>query len=279
MCCCAYSALLKVRVFDYVIVPRKYSDYGTILFIGSYLSRLTFPLCYNFLHMLKNEKSSVFSEYIGESVDLAPLLGKGYNQWLPIVIVLLNITTLFNLHVRLSRVFKFKGVLRIQPKDDDPEVLEGREIISTARGLDERRIARSSDEISSGNAKNARDYLSKYKNRKNYQNDPQSETLLLNGTVPRTSDESYLKADNDLNDVVKSGGRKFGKDNSAASSIVGSAPTSSGFFGKFQGGWTKKNVARGVEDVPLRSAITEPVAPIVEQDVKGKRNVRNMFDD
>lgn len=60
MCLCAYSTMFKVRFFDYRLVPEHHTDEGSILFVGAYLCRLTFPLCYNFLNMASEEDDSVF---------------------------------------------------------------------------------------------------------------------------------------------------------------------------------------------------------------------------
>ncbi len=74
MCACTYSSLFKVKFLDYKLVPEHHSDEGSLLFVGSYLwfvcllykppfilsSRLTFPLSYNFLRMVKDEDNSIF---------------------------------------------------------------------------------------------------------------------------------------------------------------------------------------------------------------------------
>lgn len=62
MCVCTYSTLFKLKILDfYQMVPEHHTDEATLLFVGGYLwyiisyidsSRLTFPLCYNFLNMI-----------------------------------------------------------------------------------------------------------------------------------------------------------------------------------------------------------------------------------
>jgi hypothetical protein len=68
MCTCAYSTLFKVRFFDYKLVPRHQTDEGSILFVGAYLCRLTFPLCYNFLNMASDTEDSIFIEVSGQRI-------------------------------------------------------------------------------------------------------------------------------------------------------------------------------------------------------------------
>ena len=43
MCTCAYTTLMKMRLLNnYVLVPNHHTDEPTLLFIGSYLCRLTY---------------------------------------------------------------------------------------------------------------------------------------------------------------------------------------------------------------------------------------------
>lgn len=43
MCTCAYTTLMKMKLLNnYVLVPNHHTDEPTLLFIGSYLCRLTY---------------------------------------------------------------------------------------------------------------------------------------------------------------------------------------------------------------------------------------------
>jgi hypothetical protein len=57
MAICTYSSLAKLRIFKmYKLVPKN-SDERTLLFVGAYLCRLNFPMCFNYLNLV-NEKST-----------------------------------------------------------------------------------------------------------------------------------------------------------------------------------------------------------------------------
>lgn len=166
MCTIIYGTLFQVRVFDYRILPNHHSDSGSILFVGSYLCRLIFPISYNFLNLLRDQENSIFievnlhsfliSQYIGKSVNMAPLLGEQYNRWLPMLILLLSLITFFNLHGRLLRIFGIKDIF-YQPSPHDDEVVEGRRVIESARALEGRIRGRSSPAVSAHSK--AREYL------------------------------------------------------------------------------------------------------------------------
>ncbi|KAJ3180571.1 hypothetical protein HDU85_003974 [Gaertneriomyces sp. JEL0708] len=104
MCITAYSTLFQIRYFDNFVVPNHHTDANSLLFVGRYLCKLTFPLCYNFLNLVGDDET-VFVEYQGHAVQLTPLLGPTYNTWLPLLVLLFAILTLTHLHVKIARQF------------------------------------------------------------------------------------------------------------------------------------------------------------------------------
>lgn len=105
MCICTFLSLFKVKFFDYKLVGNHSTDTNSALWIGGYLCKLTFSLCYNFLRLVQDE-TSVFTRYQGRSASLTPLLGKGYNKWLPLAIFFISLITFFNSHGRILRKFE-----------------------------------------------------------------------------------------------------------------------------------------------------------------------------
>ncbi|TPX42249.1 hypothetical protein SeMB42_g05216 [Synchytrium endobioticum] len=140
MCSCAYTTLFKVQYFDYRLVPEHHTDDGSILFAAAYLCRLTFPLCYNFLKLIGDHDNSVFVMFLGESAELTPLLGEGYNTWLPEVILVFCVVTFFNLHGRILRLFRVKAYFYEEVDVHDERTKDGRTIIKDARSREERKI-------------------------------------------------------------------------------------------------------------------------------------------
>ncbi|KAJ3156197.1 hypothetical protein HDU86_003960 [Geranomyces michiganensis] len=185
MCTCAYSTLFKIKFMDYYLVPEHHTDEGSLMFIGSYLCKLTFPLCYNFLNMVEDEKS-VFIQYQGKAVSLTPILGDGYNKWLPEIVLIFAAITLFNLHGRILRLFKVQHFSYYDATTGPAaeNISEGRQIIDQARAMEERKRtggagtseARFGQDVGSSagrargtrgpRASNAREFLAKYKNAK-----------------------------------------------------------------------------------------------------------------
>ncbi|KAI8588706.1 LMBR1-like membrane protein-domain-containing protein [Geranomyces variabilis] len=187
MCTCAYSTLFKIKFMDYYLVPEHHTDEGSLMFIGSYLCKLTFPLCYNFLNMVEDEKS-VFIQYQGKAVSLTPLLGDGYNKWLPEIVLVFAAITLLNLHGRILRLCRIQHFSYYDATTGPAtaNINEGRQIIEQARAMEERKRtggggasdSRYGHDLGGGSsnaraggsrgprATNAKDFLAKYKNAK-----------------------------------------------------------------------------------------------------------------
>jgi hypothetical protein len=142
MCTCTYSTLLRIKIFDYYqMVPRHNTDQVSLLWVGSYLCKLTFPLCYNFLNMggvadgkkgkdgVDYSASPVFIQYFGPAVNLTPLLGQGYNDWVAFLVLIVCTLFLFNLHAKLLRLCGLTNYFYEPVKPTDRNVDDGRRIL------------------------------------------------------------------------------------------------------------------------------------------------------
>ncbi|KAJ3065069.1 LMBR1 domain-containing protein 2 [Podochytrium sp. JEL0797] len=142
MCTCAYSTLFRINLFDYyVIVPEHCTDEPSLLFVGGYLCRLTFPLCYNFLNMVGDDQNSVFIEFQGKAIDLTPLLGDGFNTWVPLLVLLFSLITYFDMFGRIAGICCIggRGFVKGREEGSNADAVEGRSVIAQARSVEERR--------------------------------------------------------------------------------------------------------------------------------------------
>ncbi|RUS20311.1 hypothetical protein BC937DRAFT_95500 [Endogone sp. FLAS-F59071] len=106
MCVCAYSSLLRLKVFNfYVLVPNHQTDELSLLWFAAYLCRLMAPLCHNYLNLASDQKSTsdtVF--YTMGKADLVPFLGSSFVSWFPVVILIPATLQLLNIQNRLLRL-------------------------------------------------------------------------------------------------------------------------------------------------------------------------------
>ncbi|KAI8809742.1 LMBR1-like membrane protein-domain-containing protein [Cladochytrium replicatum] len=230
MCTCAYSSLFR----------------GSLLFIAAYLCRLTFPLCYNFLNMVNDEEDSVFVKYQGKNVNLAPLLGEGYNRWLPMMIAIIAGVTLVNLHGKIMRLFKIKNYFYETIASNDADTEEGRTIIEQERSIEERKQNRGTYAYSShglnvssngsrgagagARSQTAKDYLAKYRSgaggagggwSSSPSNDGES---LLNSRPSMSSDTSEEGGGGNVGSMLGRGMSNLFKPSSSSGGVASSRP-------------------------------------------------------
>ncbi|KAG0052945.1 hypothetical protein BGZ83_001871 [Gryganskiella cystojenkinii] len=144
MCTCAYTTLMKMKLLNnYVLVPNHHTDEPTLLFIGSYLCRLTFPLVYNYLTIsaIGKEDSTVFAQYMGK-IDMVPFLGE-FNYYMPYLILVPTLITLFNVFAKMFAVCSISD--NFFDNDDDEggiggDVEEGQQVLKDARRGEERQL-------------------------------------------------------------------------------------------------------------------------------------------
>lgn len=118
MCTCTYSTLLRIRLFKrHALLDRQLTSQSSLFFYGSYCCRVTIPLSYNFISLLPTDlrNVSVFSRFLGSAIDLQPL-GKAFNDWLPLYILVPVLLTLVNV--------KRLGLAWLQDEDDETAVAD-----------------------------------------------------------------------------------------------------------------------------------------------------------
>ncbi|KAG8470134.1 hypothetical protein KFE25_008555 [Diacronema lutheri] len=120
MCCCVYFAFFRLKLFGlHALHSGQNSDYGTLLFNGTYMCRLAPALVYNYLNLLhephRADESGVSCAYLlgVGAMDVVPLFGSDYyNDLAPIAIILLCGCTYLNLFAHCgalcgSKTFQF----------------------------------------------------------------------------------------------------------------------------------------------------------------------------
>ncbi|XP_067951497.1 G-protein coupled receptor-associated protein LMBRD2-like isoform X2 [Watersipora subatra] len=219
LCVCAYRTVFKIRVFNYYhVAPAHQTDENSLLFSGMLLSRLTPPLCLNFLcliqldsHVTKEEdvEETTYTEIMGH-MDVISFISDGFNIYFPIAIVLLCIATTLRLGSRLLHCIGFEQFI-----DDDitQEIVdEGRNHVQREKvqmGREQARIQRRSDWENTLNRsqlgnrpcvplKEWNDYESCSSTRKNRQAPIHSQRTTSKKGGARTGDRMELLSDQDV---------------------------------------------------------------------------------
>lgn len=141
MIICIYVSLMQMSIFSsrYALLTDHHTDPPSLMFFAAFMSRIAYPLCYNFLTLSGNSNSSVFESFMG-GVNMVKIFGERFNLYVPILMSVVCFATLFNLTGKVLSVFGFENVFNERSKQNDLVVSEGRVIIDQARRIEEQNI-------------------------------------------------------------------------------------------------------------------------------------------
>merc|ERR1719228_144128 len=148
MCICAYFTIFKVRVLNYYyLAPNHQSDSYTLMFSGALLSRLTPPLCLNFLSLIHMDSHVIpsypmlptsYTRVMGH-MDVVSIVQDYFNIYFPILLLLLTLATYFSIGSRLLSVLGFQQFLT-QEDQTGELVEEGMELVKREKRRRERLV-------------------------------------------------------------------------------------------------------------------------------------------
>ncbi|XP_023029127.2 LMBR1 domain-containing protein 2 homolog [Leptinotarsa decemlineata] len=136
LCYCAYSTVLKIRLLNlYYLAPHHQTNEYSLIFSGMMLSRLTPPLCLNFLglihmdsHVIKSRVMETSYTRVMGHMDVIGIISHGFNIYFPMAILVFCLATYFSLGSRLLSMIGFHQFIGDDEMTSDL-VEEGRELI------------------------------------------------------------------------------------------------------------------------------------------------------
>ena len=154
MCATALASFDDVKIWGNRALVRRNTYGESACWYAGQIAKLTVPLAYNFITLLPPaiHRETTFYHFLGRLIVLTPL-GKGFDYFFPILILVPVCATLFNLYGRIKNIFGF-GVVE-DDEEDNPTGFgtggwrEGRDLIE--RELKGRRgVGLSSSPLPSG---------------------------------------------------------------------------------------------------------------------------------
>ena len=190
LCLCTYSPIFRIRLFDfYYLVPNQQTDSSSMLFSAMIMSRLTAPLCLNFLGMthLDSHISNRTEVYSPRNQNVTLLkqetafttvqghmdLFTQVNAYYSVVVIFVGICVLLRVG---NRILSLCGVQRFVDDDEDTQemVTEGKALVQRERRRRERsgnaRMSLSSSSSARENMFREPGTLSKTREREPHQN-------------------------------------------------------------------------------------------------------------
>lgn len=116
MCFTALASFDDVKVWGNRALVRRNTYGESACWYAGQIAKLTTPLTYNFVTLLSGSvyRKTIFHQFLGRLIVLTPL-GKGFDYFFPILILIPVCATVFNLYGRVKNVFGF-GIV-----EDDEE--------------------------------------------------------------------------------------------------------------------------------------------------------------
>ena len=116
MCLAALASFDEVKIWGNRALVRRNTYGESATWYSGQIAKLTVPLAYNFVTFLPRtvHRETTFYNFLGRLVNITPL-GKGFDYFFPILVLIPVCATLFNLYGRVQMVFGF-GII-----DDDEE--------------------------------------------------------------------------------------------------------------------------------------------------------------
>uniref|UniRef100_A0A336MFI0 CSON000855 protein n=1 Tax=Culicoides sonorensis TaxID=179676 RepID=A0A336MFI0_CULSO len=116
LCYCAYSTVFRIKFLNlYYLAPHHQTNEYSLLFSGMLLSRLTPPMCLNFLglihmdsHILKARVQETHYTQIMGHMDVLGIIADGFNIYFPMFMLAFCLATWFSLGSRALNALGFQ---------------------------------------------------------------------------------------------------------------------------------------------------------------------------
>lgn len=137
LCYCAYSMVFRIKFFNlYYLAPHHQTNEHSLIFSGILLSRLTSPMCLNFLglihmdsHIIKKRILETYYTQIMGHMDVLGIIADGFNIYCPMVMLAICLATWFSLGSRALNALGFQQFM-LNESIATELVQEGRDLIS-----------------------------------------------------------------------------------------------------------------------------------------------------
>lgn len=122
---------LKLAGF-YSMHDNQHTDSISLLFLTGFMCRIGFPLCLNFVQVLKLSSASTILEQTMGVTDLVPVLGRNFIIFYPTILVVLCVFNLFDLFGKLMNALGFYS-FGFQNAYNEEKIEDGRDVLMKSK--------------------------------------------------------------------------------------------------------------------------------------------------
>jgi hypothetical protein len=104
--------LFNLRIFKFYkiyISSNQETDAYSILFLSGFICKIGFPLCLNFLQILRIDTNQTSLEAFLGVMDLLPVFGKNFAIFYPSILIIFVILNTFDIIGKISKILGFES--------------------------------------------------------------------------------------------------------------------------------------------------------------------------
>jgi hypothetical protein len=118
---CCFWSLTRLKVAQwYGLYPNHNTDTISLMWCGGMLIRISFPLVYNYLFVLRipDHPATAFEEMQGW-MNVVPLLGESFAEYFPLLILVVALLTLSNTYRKITNALGLGSVQFDSPEEPE----------------------------------------------------------------------------------------------------------------------------------------------------------------
>jgi len=102
--------LFNLKIYGiYHISKSQNTDASSLLFLTSFICKIGYPLCLNFVYILKMRTYRTSLEHLLGVMDLFPVFGNNFALFYPTILILFILFNIFDIYGKLSNFLGFSA--------------------------------------------------------------------------------------------------------------------------------------------------------------------------
>lgn len=123
-CTCLYG-LFSLRLSGfYSMHDNKHTDSISLLYLSSFMCRIGFPLCLNFLQIIKLKNTNTALEEFMGLADIIPVFGTSFTLFYPTILIVFCLFNLLDVYGKCLNIFGFP-TFGFNNQQNDDKIEEG----------------------------------------------------------------------------------------------------------------------------------------------------------
>ncbi len=129
----ALHGLFKLKLTGfYSMHKNRHTDSISLLFLAGFMCRVGFPLCINFIQILKLKKITTVLESTMGDADLVPVFGRNFIIFYPTILILLCVLNVFDFFGKFMNLLGFYS-FGFHNAYNEEKIEDGRDVLMKSK--------------------------------------------------------------------------------------------------------------------------------------------------